>query len=219
MSNKVHIVIADDHPLSRAGLRHVIESKSDFEIVSEAGDGEGALQVIRELRPRIAVLDISMPKIDGLSVARIITEEFLPVKIIFLTMYREEELFHRALEAGARGYVLKDSAATDIVNCINAVLAGQHYVSPELTTYLVNQTRQANARLDSRSVLETLSPTERVVLKLLSDYKTSKQIAEELFISRRTVENHRSNICQKLDIHGTHALMKFALEHKSLLSE
>jgi len=218
MDTKVRIVIADDHPLSRAGLRHVIESKSDFEIVAETGDGEAALESIRALKPDIAVLDVGMPKMDGLAVARAVEAESIPVQIVFLTMYREEELFRMAISAGVKGYVLKDSAATDIVNCINAITADQHYTSPELTSYLVKQTRARDAGL-KRDGLAALSPTERVVLRLLADYKTSKQIGEELFITRRTVDNHRANICQKLDIHGSHALMKFALEHKSDLSD
>lgn len=215
MNGKLRVLIADDHPLSRAGLRQMIESKSDFEVVAEVDDGETALEVIRKLKPEIAVLDISMPKMDGLAVAHVLQEESSPVKIVFLTMYREQPIFDRAIEVGAGGYVLKDGAANDIVSCLNAVAAGGHYISPELTTYLVKRTQKSN--LANRQGLETLSTTERRVLRLLADYKTSKQIADELFISRRTVENHRSNICQKLDIHGSHALMKFALEHKDSL--
>jgi DNA-binding NarL/FixJ family response regulator len=217
MNHKLRVLIADDHPLSRAGLRQVIESKSDSEVVAEAGDGESALEVIRKLIPDIAVLDINMPKMDGLTVAQALQEESSPVNVVFLTMYREQKMFDLAIEVGARGYVLKESAAQDIVSCLNAVSAGQHYTSPELTTYLVKRTQKS--RVSNRQEVEALSPTERRVLKLLADYKTSKQIAEELFISRRTVESHRSNICQKLDIHGSHALMKFALEHKDSLFE
>src|SRR5262245_10321434 len=217
MNNKVRILIADDHPLSRRGLRQVLESEADFEIVAEAGDGQSALDGIRALSPAVAVLDIAMPKLDGLEVARVALEESLPVDIIFLTMYREEKLFGRALELGVKGYVLKDNAATDIVRGIRAVASGQHYASPELTTYLVKRRRPDAAAQELRPGLEALTPTERRVLRLLAEYKTSKEIGEELFISRRTVDTHRANICLKLDIHGSHALMKFALEHKALL--
>ncbi len=219
MANKTRIVIADDHPLSRAGLRQVIESRSDFEVVGEAGDGESALAAIRDLKPEIAVLDISMPKMDGLEVARSVDDDGLSVAVIFLTMYRDEKMLEHAIEAGAKGYVLKENAAHDIVNCLKAVIAGQHYTSPELTTLLMKRDGSQKSRINQRQGVETLSPTERRVLKLLADYKTSKQIAEELFVSRRTVESHRANICQKLDIHGSHALMKFALEHKDALSQ
>ena len=219
MANKTRIVIADDHPLSRAGLRQVIESRCDFEVVAEASDGESALAAIRNLKPEIAVLDISMPKMDGLGVARAVQEDALPVELVFLTMHREEKIFERAIETGVKGYVLKESAAQDIVSCLNAVAAGQHYTSPELTTFLIKRNGSQESRVDQRQGVEALSATERRVLKLLADYKTSKQIAAELFVSRRTVESHRSNICQKLDIHGSHALMKFALEHKDALSQ
>ena len=133
-------------------------------------------------------------------------------------MYREEKLFKKALEAGVKGYVLKDSAASDIISCIKAVAAGQNYTSPELTTYLVSRVRQVDALREPRSGAETLTATELRVLALLAEYKTSKEIAQELFVSPRTVETHRNNICQKLGIHGSHALMKFALDHKDHLS-
>jgi DNA-binding NarL/FixJ family response regulator len=134
-------------------------------------------------------------------------------------MYREEKLFKKALEAGVKGYVLKDSAASDIISCIKAVAAGQNYTSPELTTYLVSRVRQVDSLREPRSGAETLTATELRVLALLAEYKTSKEIAQELFVSPRTVETHRNNICQKLGIHGSHALMKFALAQKSSSAE
>jgi DNA-binding NarL/FixJ family response regulator len=219
MGRRLRILIADDHPLSRGGLRQVIEVKSDCEIVAEAGDGESALESIRKLQPDIAILDIGMPKLDGLAVARAISDEALPVGIVFLTVYREEKIFSRALEVGAKGYVLKDSAATDIVSCIRAVGAGEHYTSPEMTTHLIKRKRSRYSRIDPRTGVEALTPTECRILSLLADCKTSKQIGEELFISHRTVEHHRANICQKLDIHGSHALVKFALAHKDALAD
>lgn len=216
--NKLTIVIADDHPVFRHGLRQIVESEGEFEVVGEAGDGERALELIRELRPSIAILDISMPKADGLAVAHQLLKEASPVKVVFVSMYREEKLFQRGLDAGVNGYVLKDCAATDILSCLKAVLTGQNYASPELTTYLVSRVRQVETASVPRSGLEALTATERRVLSLLADYKTSKEIARELFISARTVESHRNNICRKQGIHGSHALMKFALEHKELLT-
>ena len=215
--NKLTIVIADDHPVFRHGLREIIQAERGFKVVGEAGDGEEALEMIRKLRPAIAVLDVSMPKLDGLEVSRQLTGEGPAVGVILVTMYREQKLFTRALEAGVRGYVLKDSAATDIISCIKAVAAGQNYASPELTTFLVNQVRQAETGELPRSDLAALTATELRILALLADYKTSKEIAVDLFISPRTVDTHRNHICQKLDIHGSHALMKFALAHKDLL--
>ena len=216
--NKLSIVIADDHPVFRHGLRGIIELERGFEVVGEASDGQRALEMIRKLRPAIAIVDIAMPKMDGLSLAQHLLEEGLSVKIIFVTMYREEKLFTQSLEAEVKGYVLKDSAVTDIVSCIRAVAAGQNYASPELMTYLVKRVGRDAPVDPTRSGLEELTMTERRVLSLIADYKTSTEIAEALFISPRTVDTHRNNMCQKLNIHGRHALMKFALAHKDALS-
>lgn len=219
MDGKFTVVVADDHPVFRKGLRQIIEAEPGFEIVGEASDGKQALDLIRRLKPTLAVLDISMPEPDGLSVVRSLREEKTPVEIIFLTMYRDESIFKSALDLDVKGYVLKDSAPTDIVSGIKAVCRGEHYTSPLLTSYLIKSTRPTSgsqSARDSRGISE-LSPAERRVLALIAEYKTSKDIADELCISRRTVETHRTNICQKLGLHGNHALMKFALEHKSSL--
>jgi DNA-binding NarL/FixJ family response regulator len=217
MGGAVEILIADDHPIVRQGLRQTVESDSGLKVVAEAGDGQEALVRIKELRPHVAVLDIQMPLLDGFGVARAVREEGLTVGLIFLTFQRDEEVFNAALDLGVRGYVLKDSAVSDIVACVRAVAAGQHYASPALTTHLVSRGRRAAALVEDRPGLAALTPTERQVLRLIADYKTSKEIAAELCISPRTVETHRNNICQKLDLHGSHALMKFALAHKSEL--
>jgi DNA-binding NarL/FixJ family response regulator len=215
-NNKLRIVIADDHPVFRYGLRQIVEAEPGLEVVGEAGDGQTALQLIQTLDPAIAVLDVSMPRLDGLAVVNHLLEAASTVRIIFVTMYREEDIFKQAVEAGVRGYVLKDSALTTIVACIEAVAAGKNYVSPELTTFLMDLARPQSST-SVPSGLEGLTATELRVLSLLADYKTSKEIAQELCVSVRTVESHRNNLCQKLGVHGSHALMKFALEHKSLL--
>jgi len=217
MAHAIELVIADDHPMFRVGLRDTIESEPGFKVVGEAGDGEQALEMISRMRPAIAILDVSMPKLDGLALARKLVAQDPSVGVILVTMYREQKLFTQALEAGVKGYVLKDSAVTDIISCIKAVAAGQNYASPELTTYLVKRVRQAETVGSGRSDLEGLTTTELRILSLLAEYKTSKEIAQELFISPRTVDTHRNNICQKLNIHGSHALVKFALAHKDLL--
>jgi DNA-binding NarL/FixJ family response regulator len=216
MKGNVRIVIADDHPVFLQGLRQIIELEPGLEVVGEASDGNSALEVIRIFKPGIVILDIEMPRLDGLAVTRRLREQKVPIEVILLTVHREESLLSYALELGVKGYVLKDSAVTDIVSCINAVAKGEYYTSPALTTYLVNRSRIAER--SPRPSLFDLTPTERHVLRLIADYKTSKEIAEELGISRRTVETHRTNICQKLEIHGSHALMRFALEHKSRLT-
>lgn len=216
-NNKLRIVIADDHPVFRHGLRQIIETEPGFEVVGEAGDGQTALQLIQTLDPAIAVLDVGMPGLDGLAVVNQLLEAASTVKTIFVTMYREEDLFKQAVEAGVRGYVLKDSAVIDIVNCIKAVAAGKNYVTRELTTFLVGRARHPAPTSAPLSGLEGLTVSQLRVLSLIADYKTSKEIAQELGVSVRTIDAHRNHLCQKLGVQGSHALMKFALEHKSLL--
>jgi len=215
MTEPIRLVIADDHPIVRQGLRQVIEKDAGLQVVAEAGDGQAALEQIKATQPRVAILDIDMPLMSGFDVARALARLPLSVEIIFLTVHCEEEFFNEALELGARGYVLKDSSVTDIVACVRAVAAGQNYVSPALTSYLFRQRQPETSR--QRSGVDALTPTERQVLKLIADYKTSKQIAAALFISPHTVQTHRKNICVKLELEGNHALMRFALEHKSRL--
>jgi DNA-binding NarL/FixJ family response regulator len=215
MTTEIRILIADDHPIVRQGLKQIIEADSEIKVIAEAGDGQSALLQIKTLLPDIAVLDINMPGVDGLMVAQTVRDEGLPVGIILLTAHREEDLFNRALEVGVKGYVLKDSATTDIASAIKAVASGQYYTSPAMSGYLVK--RRSSKQPAGKPGIKDLTPTERRILKLLADYKTSREIAEELFISHRTVQTHRGNICQKLDLQGNHALMKFALEYKSEL--
>jgi DNA-binding NarL/FixJ family response regulator len=216
-ATQTSILIADDHPLLRKGLRLTIEADKSLKVVAEADDGEAALERIAELCPQVAVVDINMPKMGGFDLLRALNQRGLPVAVIFLTMYSDEELFNEALDLGARGYVLKESAVTDIVNAIKAVAAGKHYISAAISSYLISRNTRADVFARQRPSLNDLTPTERRILRLIAANKSSKQIADELCISHRTVENHRTNICQKLDIHGINALLKFALEHKSEL--
>jgi DNA-binding NarL/FixJ family response regulator len=218
MSSEIRVLIADDHPIFRHGLRQLIERDPHIKVVAEADNGETALELIATHRPEAAVLDVNMPGKDGFAVLRCLQSQHLPTLVIFLTMHKDEMHFNEALNLGVRGYVLKESAATDITSCIKAVAAGQNYVSPELSTYLLNRGNRASTLLKDQPNLNELTATERRVLALLARYMTSREIAAELFVSVRTIENHRANICSKLNLHGTHALVKFALNHKSELS-
>jgi DNA-binding NarL/FixJ family response regulator len=217
MATEIKILIADDHPIVRKGLRDMIESSRDLKVIGEAGDGEDALVAIRELKPDVAIVDIDMPRMDGFELVRELNKSRSSVQIIFLTMHSKEDLFNEAISLGVKGYVLKDSAINEIIAAIKAIIAGQHFISPSLSTYLINRSERTDSFARKTPSLNDLTPTERRILKLIADYKTSKEIAEELCIHYRTVENHRTNICAKLDIHGSHALMKFALKHQSEL--
>lgn len=211
----INIVIADDHPIVRQGLRKTIESDPSLRIIAESGDGKGALEQIQNFQPEVAILDISMPEVGGLAAARRVQELKLRVGIVLLTIHREEEFFQEAMNIGVKGYLLKDSMTIDIISAVKAVAAGRHYISPSLSPYLINRCNRAIPLPEEKSALDNLTRMERRVLKLISEEKTSKEIAESLFISPRTVETHRTNICRKLELRGSLALIKFALSHKS----
>jgi DNA-binding NarL/FixJ family response regulator len=214
---RIRIVIADDHPIFRKGLRHAIETDRELEIVGEAQDGMQALELIEELKPAVIVLDIEMPRKTGLEVARDIQKRNLPVEIIFLTMYKDEDMFNEAMSLGVKGYVLKECAVSDLAMSVKTVIAGHHFISPAVSELLVNRNDRARVLVRRRPQMEDLTVTEKKVLRLIAENKTSKEIAMSLHVSYRTIENHRSNICNKLDIHGSHSLLKFAIEHKSFL--
>jgi len=209
MSEEIRILIADDHPIFRRGLRAVIESDSVLKVVAEVDNGEDALLRIAELEPDVAVLDVNMPQADGLAVAKTIQEKHLPTAPIFLTMHADEAIFNAAIDADVKGFVIKDSAANDIVHCIKEVAAGRHCFSSDLSDFLLNR---RNGHL---SPLENLTVSERRVLRLIADGKSTREIADELFVSPRTVEHHRSNIVAKLDLKGKNALLTFALTNKA----
>ena len=217
MKNEIRVVIADDHPVVRRGLRQTIEGDPGLKVVAEVGDGQAALAQIQELKPAIAVIDVDMPRLDGLGVAREIRKKRLPVEIIFLTIHGEEDLFHAAMDLGSKGYLLKDSALTEIVKALRAVAEGNYYVTPSLTAYLVQRRSRAQTFASENPKLADLTPTELRILGMVAEGKSSKSIAEELFIHYRTVENHRTNICQKLGLQGHNALFKFAIQHKAEL--
>jgi DNA-binding NarL/FixJ family response regulator len=218
MSDDIRIIVADDHPIVRRGLVQVIATEPGLQVVSEAGDGSEALRLIREMKPAVVVLDIDMPGMGGFAVARELQKERLAVAVIFLTIHSEEDMFNEALDVGALGYVLKESAVSDIAAAIKSAATGQHYISPSISGFLVNRGRRGAALEKENPTLNDLTPSERRILKLIAEDKSSKEIGELLFISHRTVENHRTNICQKLGLSGSHALVRFALKHKSELT-
>lgn len=217
MTDTVKILIADDHPLFRKGLRDVIALEKVFCISSESADGEAALTEMKERHPDVAILDVDMPKKSGLEVAKAARQLGLQTGIIILTMYKDEFFFNEAMDAGVLGYVVKESAVTDILDSIHAVAAGKYYISPGISGFLVNRSSKQASLRSTAPALESLTNAEKKVMALIAEGKTTAEIAELLFISLKTVENHRTHISQKLNLHGTHSLVKFAIANKSLL--
>ena len=217
MKEKIKIIIADDHPIFRDGLKQLIEKQDNMCVTGEAEDGHKALELILKNKPDIAILDMSMPGKTGLEVLRELRNKKVKTKIIFLTMFREEDIFNEAMDLGVEGYVLKDSAVNDILLCINQVAKNNYCISPLISNLMINRMNRKSELDRQNPSFENLTPTERRILKLIAQNKTSKEISDILFISYRTIENHRTAISNKLNLHGTHSLVKFAIENKSLL--
>lgn len=218
MNRKLKILIADDHPLLRKGLAELIHKCSEgFEVISEAENGDEALSKIAFHKPDIVILDIEMPVKDGFQVVKELREKENKVDIIILTAHKEEHYFNKAMDLGVIAFVNKESALDDICDCLEMTAKGSYYISPEFSSYLIKRLRNRDEFREKKPSLEDLTPTERKVLKYISENKTSKEIADILFISDQTVNKHRSNISEKLDLHGTHSLIKFAIENKDLL--
>jgi DNA-binding NarL/FixJ family response regulator len=217
MSVDITLVIADDHPIVRRGMADLLTGETDLKILTQLANGADALKSIRELKPTVAVLDVEMPGMNGLDVARAIRDNVAQTAVVLLTMYREEHVFNAAVDAGVRGYILKENAETELLACIRSVAKGDTFFSPSLSHLLLNRA-SATARLKKEKPgLNSLTPTERRILKMISEDKTSKEIADALGISPRTVDNHRSNMGEKLELRGSHSLLKFAYDNKGLL--
>ena len=216
MPTEIQVVIADDHPVFRHGLQQVVERQADMQVVEAVADGAAALDVIRRLSPDVAVLDVRMPGLGGFDVAKQAADEGLRTRLMFLTMHAEPVVFERAMAIGVKGYVLKDAALSEIVQAVRTVAMGRTYLSPSLSEYLVEKSFPSRRAVTAgSSPLAALSERERHIVRLIAESKTSKEIAEALGLHYRTVENQRAAISQKLGLQGSHALVKFAFEHKT----
>src|SRR5215469_15873051 len=217
MKQEITLLIVDDHPLLRHGLCDIITKSRHFKIVGEASDGEEALRKVTVFKPEIIILDIDMPRLNGLETIRAIHELGLATKVLILTMYKEEEMFNAAMDLGARAYVLKENAPNEIVAALEKVDQGETFLSASLLKAGQRRSDRVRDLLLSKPQIEALTPAERRILKLIGDDFTSKQIAERLNLSVRTVDKHRQHICDKLNLHGTHSLLKFAFDNSAYL--
>jgi DNA-binding NarL/FixJ family response regulator len=207
--NGYRVLIIDDHPVFRQGLKQVITLDPQMEVVGEAKDGETALSLMRGLMPDIAVMDLDLPGMNGLELIEEIRRLSKSPAVLVLTKHREDQMVNAALDRGALGYLTRETVAAELVNAIHAVLCGRIYVTASLSGALVRRVRRAEALHDDITGLTCLTPTELRVLKLLSTSKTNHQIARRLFISPRIVEIHRFNICEKLGLASQQKLLQF----------
>jgi len=209
--SKIRILLADDHVLMRRGVRALLERHEEFEVVAEAGDGREALQLAEKHTPDIVVADIGMPILNGIEAARQITQKAPNIGIVVLSMHSDESYLLRALKAGVRGYLLKDCPESDLINAIRAVYVGKAFFSPAVSKMLVEDYVQQLRNRGAEDSYDLLSTREREVLQLLAEGNSNKDVASILNLSLHTVETHRANILQKLNLHGTPELMLYAI--------
>jgi len=206
------IVLADDHAMFRKGIRKILEERAEINIIGEANDGLKLLNLLKEDTPEMVILDISMPNLGGIAAAKETKSRFPNTKVLILSMHNDKEYLQHAMAAGADGYLLKNDADSELFVAIDAIRNGKIYISPtlsrELTSNLVSICRTGDLPLNSKP----LSSRETDVLKLIAEGKTSKEIGELLFISHRTVDNHRTHIMEKLNLRSIPALVKYAIK-------
>ena len=212
MAGAKKIIIAEDHRLFREGIKALLEKSAEFQIVAEAGDGLEAIRCARKNKADLMILDLSMPKLGGISAIREIKRQFPNIKILVLTIHQSDQYVLETFEAGADGYCLKDAGRNELRVAIDSVLAGNTYLSPGISELVMEGYIEGRKKLKTKTTWDTITQREREVLKLLGEGYQNKEIAELLHISVKTVEKHRANIMSKLDLHNAAALTAYAIE-------
>lgn len=217
MTARYRIILAEDHTILREGLRSLLSSSQDLEIVGEAEDGREAVRLAEELKPDLILTDLSMPRMNGMEAIKEIRERSPETKILVLTVHKAEEYILATLQAGANGYLLKESTHAELLIAVHHVLRGRCYISPGISDKVLEGYLEGKKTLKNRTSFDTLTKREREVLKLIAEGYTNKSIADQLCISVKTVEKHRANLMEKLNLHNVQALTVFAIE-KGLVS-
>ena len=207
----IHILLADDHTILRAGLKMMLNAQPDMEVVGEAQGGRHAIAEAQRLRPDIILMDITMPDLSGIEATRQIKKILPDVKVLVLTMHENEEYVFQALRAGASGYMLKEAADTELITALHVVYDGHFYLSPTAQSVMVGDYLQRVKAGDERDSYSNLTEREREILKLVAEGYTNNQIAEKLVISPKTVDTHRTHIMDKLNLHSRAELVKYAI--------
>ncbi len=207
----IRIVLADDHVIIRSGLRLLLEQQPDFKVVGEAGDGREAVELISRHKPEVAILDIGMPELNGIEATRQITAAESRTQVVILSMHSDEGYVLRALKAGARAYILKNSAEADLIRAVRAVADGKSFFSPVISKMLLEDYVRQIRDKQVEDSYDLLTPREREILQLIAEGKTNKDVANILHLSVHTVDAHRGNILQKLNLHGVPELILYAV--------
>lgn len=209
---RIRVLIVDDHAVVRQGLRHILQEQKDVDVVGEARDGIGALGKIRELRPDIVLLDIAMPRLNGLDAIRLIKEKYPMTQIVVFSMHQKEAYVHDVLSSGALGYILKSSPSSDVLAAIRAAHRGEFYLSSKIGTEVIRRYLESRSRKDLATGYELLSDREQQVFRLLVEGMSTKEVAQVLNKSPKTAEKHRASIMKKLGIYDLVGLVKYAVK-------
>jgi two-component system response regulator NreC len=211
---KIRVFLVDDHTVVRQGLRRILESDDEIEIVGEAGDGRTAIDLVQKLRPHVVVMDVAMPELNGIEATRQILKRVEGAKVLVLSMHGDDVYVRQALKAGARGYLLKDSEDLDLIKAVKAIRGGGSFFSPPVSKVVLSGYLGDKADGDTEDSVARLTDREREVLQLIAEGKTNKEVAHALSVSVNTVETHRKHIMEKLDLHNTAELVRFAIRTK-----
>lgn len=208
----IRVLLAEDHVMVRAGLQALLERDKDIKVIGEASNGQEAVDLTSELKPDVLVLDIMMPRLNGIQAAEQIRTLKLPVKILFVSMYSDAGLVRQALQTGAKGYVLKTSAGEELLQAIRAVAKGETYLGEEISSMAMEDSFRPNMK-QVDNPLELLSPREKEILQLITEEHTSSEVAKILSISEKTVEKHRANMMEKLQVRNLAGLVRLAIKY------
>jgi two-component system, NarL family, response regulator NreC len=212
--NKIRVLLADDHDVVRKGLRYVLERQPEMEVVGEAGNGREAVKLAEEMTPDVIIMDVAMPQLNGIEATAQIIKRNPRTMVIILSMYSDEGYLVRALTAGAKGYILKDSAESDLVRAVETVATGKPFFSPSIAQTLLEDYLQHLHRKNLQDSYDLLTEREKEVLQLLAEGKSNKEVADLLNLSLYTVETHRSHLMQKLNLHNTAEIVLYAVRKK-----
>lgn len=211
---KIRILLADDHQLMRRGVRLMLEREPDLTVVGEASDGREAVALAKSLKPELVVMDVGMPNLNGIEAAHQMTLDNRELAIVMVSMHSDETYILRALKAGARGYLLKDSAEADLIKAVHAVAGGKSFFSPVVSKLLLDDYIRKLKRSGTDDAYDLLTPREREILQLIAEGKSNKDIANLLDLSVYTVESHRANLMEKLNLHGLPELILYAVRRR-----
>lgn len=211
--NSITILLADDHDVVRRGMKMLLEDEEGIQVIGEASDGLDAIEKVKILMPHVVILDLTMPKMSGIEAAKVISEEYPDVKILIFSMHHNKEYIIKSVENGASGYLLKDTSKEELLRAIKVVSEGRKYFPPEISEVIINEllAKTSGTQVETRPIFEKITPKEKQILGMIVQGFNSREMADKLFLSIRTVDNHRANMMKKVKAKNTADLVKMAI--------